>query len=144
MYVLILLSQEATSYDSPIWTAKEENQTNFNSQFWSANVTAVCLTSDLFSIQLPVQAPSLRSLFFQKKILNITFAQWMANRATHIPYLNEPGCYESGFNVGDSDWVQARIGIVGLGRWEFLFEHTGYLEGLVRWRLRQDASNKKY
>ena len=43
----------------------------------------------------------------------------MANRATRIPYLSEPGCYESGFNVGDSDWVQARIGIVGLGRWEF-------------------------
>ena len=74
---------EATSYDSPIWTAKEENQTNFNSQFWSANVTAVCLTSDLFSIQLPVQAPSLRSLFFQKKILNIpSLSGWPTERLT--------------------------------------------------------------
>ncbi|CAB4026328.1 Hypothetical predicted protein, partial [Paramuricea clavata] len=104
-----------TSYDSAIWTAKGNDQTNFNSQFWSANVTEVCLTSDAFSIQFPVQAPSLRSLFFQKNTLNISKDLWinaLEDGITNPAF--EGNCYETGFNVGDPSYVQARIGIVNL------------------------------
>ncbi|CAB4009104.1 Hypothetical predicted protein, partial [Paramuricea clavata] len=112
-------STNDTSYDSAIWTAKGNDQTNFNSQFWSANVTEVCLTSDAFSIQFPVQAPSLRSLFFQKNTLNISKDLWINALEDNItePAFEE-NSYEIGFNVGDSNHVQARIGIVSIGRRE--------------------------
>ena len=111
------LSQDDTSYDSAIWTAKGNDQTNFNSQFWSANVTEVCLISDAFSIQFPVQAPSLRSLFFQNNTLNISKDQWidaLEDGITNPAF--EENSYEIGFNVGDPNYVQARIGIVNIGR----------------------------
>ncbi|CAB4027074.1 Hypothetical predicted protein [Paramuricea clavata] len=107
-----------TSYDSAIWTAKGNDQTNFNSQFWSANVTEVCLTSDAFSIRFSVnnvQAPSLLSLFFQKNTLNISKDLW--NDALEDGIADpafEENCYETGFNVGDPNYIQARIGIVNL------------------------------
>ena len=103
-----------TSYDSPVWTAMDVNQTNFNSQFWSANVTEVCLTSTTFSMQLPVLAPSLRSLFFEKTILNIDASEWLSKLEGIVTPNFTTGCYESGFNVGDADNVQARIGIVSV------------------------------
>jgi hypothetical protein len=96
-------------------TAKGNDQINFNSQFWSANVTEVCLTSDAFSIRFPVQAPSLRSLFFQKNTLTISKDLWIQALEDGIttPAFVE-NCYETGFNVGDPNHVQARIGIVNL------------------------------
>jgi hypothetical protein len=76
------------------------------------------LTSDAFSIQFPVNnvpAPSLRSLFFQKNTLNISKDLWIAALEDGItdPAFEE-NCYETGFNVGDPNYVQARIGIVNL------------------------------
>lgn len=101
---------------SPTWTAKDDSQPIFNSHFWSANVTEVCLTSDIFGIQLPVQAPSLRSLFFEKTILNISTQQWLSALKINITDdLSQPShCYETGFNVGDSNLTLARLGIVSI------------------------------
>lgn len=75
-------------------------------------MTEVCLTSAVFGIQIPVQAPSLRSLFFEKNTLNISAEQWSA--ALHINTTTNftSGCYESGFNVGNSSFLRARLGIV--------------------------------
>ena len=76
------------------------------------------MTSDAFSIQFPVNnvpAPSLRSLFFQKNTLNISKDLW--NDALEDGITNpafEENCYETGFNVGDPNYVKARIGIVNL------------------------------
>jgi hypothetical protein len=73
------------------------------------------LTSDAFSIQFPVQAPSIRSLFFQKNTLNIPKDLWinaLEDGVTNPAF--EENCYETGFNVGDPNYVQARIGIVNL------------------------------
>ena len=77
------------------------------------------MTSDAFSIQFPVQAPSLRSLFFQNNTLNISKDQWIAALEDGItePAFEE-NFYETGFNVGDPNHVQARIGIVSIGRRE--------------------------
>jgi hypothetical protein len=78
------------------------------------------LISDAFSIQFPVQAPSLRSLFFQNNTLNISKDQWINALESNItePAFEE-NLYETGFNVGDPNHVQARIGIVSiLGRRE--------------------------
>ena len=73
------------------------------------------MTSDAFSIQFPVQAPSIRSLFFQKNTLNIPKDLWinaLEDGVTNPAF--EENCYETGFNVGDPNYVQARIGIVNL------------------------------
>ena len=81
----------------------------------------MCLVSqDNFIAQFPVQAPSLRSLFFQKRLVNRTAQQWLNDLAGNAAPFFPDGCYESGFNVGDPSFAQARIGVVSLtGRWEF-------------------------
>lgn len=105
-----------TSYDSKIWQSKDGDQTNFNSQFWSANVSELCLQTNYGRIQIPVAAPSPRSLFFQKKILNISHINFLDSFALLWFYQQRPnfiqGCYEVGINVGDPNFIQARVGIV--------------------------------
>ena len=107
-------------YESEAWTAKGINQTVFNSLFWSANVTEICLVSGgTFSIQIPVAAPSLRSLFFGKRILDMTSQQWVEALEVTPPPIFTTDCYEIGFNVGNESAVAARLGIVstyGAGR----------------------------
>ncbi|CAB4025891.1 Hypothetical predicted protein, partial [Paramuricea clavata] len=102
------------SYESEIWTAKGINRGFLNSQFWSANVTEICLTSVVFNIQIPVAAPSLRSLFFEKTILNMTSQQWIDSLVQPATPMFTPGCFEIGFNVGNESGAspRARIGIV--------------------------------
>ncbi|CAB4034547.1 Hypothetical predicted protein [Paramuricea clavata] len=104
-----------TSYDSAIWTAKGEDQIQFNSHFWSANVTEVCLTSTGFGIQLPVKGPSLRSLFFENITLEIPIEQWIDGIKINISHLNfTNACFKSGFNVGDPNSVRVRLGVVSV------------------------------
>ncbi len=90
-----------------------------NSQFWSANVSEICLSSSVFQLKIPVAAPSLRSLFFEKRLLsNLTLDQWVNHiTATPIPTFT-PGCYEIGFNVGGEAAMdpRARLGIVSIHR----------------------------
>ena len=100
------------AYESELWTAKGTNQSVLNSQFWSANVTEICLTSAVFNIQIPVTAPSLRSLFFEKRILDMTSQQWADSLVVVANPIFTPGCFEIGFNVGNEDTVRARLGIV--------------------------------
>ncbi|CAB4009015.1 Hypothetical predicted protein, partial [Paramuricea clavata] len=116
-------SPDDGGYESELWTTKGINQTLFNSQFWSANVTEVCLTSVIFNIQIPVEAPSLRSLFFEKKILNMTSQQWVDSIAPlWDDTISTPnftaGCFEIGFNVGDEGGAapRARLGILSTHR----------------------------
>ena len=77
----------------------------------------MCLTTPkFFGISFPVQAPNLHSLFFEKKVLDMNAQQWID--ATTLTGKNvvlndfKAGCYEIGFNVGDENEIQARIGIV--------------------------------
>ena len=85
-----------------------------NSQFWSANVTEICLSSLIFTIRIPVEAPSLRSLFFEKRILNMTSEQWVDSLEGGASQVFTPGCFEIGFNVGNETGAppRARLGIV--------------------------------
>ncbi|CAB3996584.1 Hypothetical predicted protein, partial [Paramuricea clavata] len=102
------------SYESEIWTSKGIDQVFLNSQFWSANVTEICLSSTVFSIRIPVAAPSLRSLFFEKRILNMTSQQWFDSLQGSAFPMFTPGCFEIGFNVGNETGapLRARLGIV--------------------------------
>ena len=75
-------------------------------------MTEVCLTSAVFGIQIPVQAPSLRSLFFEKNTLSISLEQWTAALRVSDVVNFTSGCFESGFNVGSSSLLRARLGIV--------------------------------
>ena len=108
----VIIIQNDTAYDSEIWTAKDSDQTVFNSQFWSASVYEVCLWSRAFVIPFPVHAPSLRSLFFGKHVLNRTIAEWEGNSTFHMstPSFTD-GCFEAGFNVGDPNVLKVRLGI---------------------------------
>ena len=77
----------------------------------------VCLVSDGFGTQFPVQAPSLRSLFFKRKILNISTQDWLVGvkiPTNNLNFTND--CFQSGFNVGNSSLVRARLGIVSVIR----------------------------
>jgi hypothetical protein len=116
IYRLFLLFQADTSYDSPLWTTKD----TFYAQFWSAKVNEVCLSTGSgdpgFFVQFPVQAPSLRSLLVQKKALNINASVWQRGSVNLLDLNFTEGCYEAGFNVGDPSGIQARIGIVSVGR----------------------------
>ena len=80
----------------------------------------MCLTTGPgttgFFVQFPVQAPSLRSLFFQKTALNINASVWHPGFFSVLNLNFTEGCYEAGFNVGDPSGIQARIGIVSVGR----------------------------
>ena len=80
----------------------------------------MCLTTASgsigFSVQFPVQAPSLRSLLVQKKALNINASVWQRGSVNFLDLNFTEGCYEAGFNVGDPSRIQARIGIVSVGR----------------------------
>ena len=108
-------STSETGYYSEHWTAKEESQTVFNSQFWSANVTEVCISSTGFKIQFPVLAPSLRSLFFENTTIEIPLQQWLDGIKIDISNLDfTNACFVSGFNVGSPNLVQARFGIVSV------------------------------
>ena len=78
-------------------------------------MTEVCLTSTGFGIQLPVNGPSLRSLFFENITLEIPIEQWIGGikiNASHLNFTN--GCFKSGFNVGDPNSVRARLGVVSV------------------------------
>jgi hypothetical protein len=82
---------------------------------FDANVTAVCLSSrNFFGISFPVQAPNLYSLFFEKKFLDMNPQDWIDGITDGNAVINnfDAGCYEIGFNVGDENEIQARIGIV--------------------------------
>ena len=89
-----------------------------NPQFWSANVSEICLSSDAFMISIPVAAPSLRSLFFEKRILDMLISDWTGSLTPQtvmiFPTLNfTPECSEIGFNVGGEAPAPAvRLGIV--------------------------------
>jgi hypothetical protein len=85
-----------------------------DSSNFDANVTAVCLTSDNFGISFPVQAPNLHSLFFGKKILQLNPQDWINGITADGVAINhfQSGCYEVGFNVGDKNEIQARMGVV--------------------------------
>ncbi|CAB3988808.1 Hypothetical predicted protein [Paramuricea clavata] len=102
------------TYESELWTAKGTDQCILNSQFWSANVTEICLASAVFNIQIPVEAPSLRSLFFEKRILNMNSQQWADSLVQDANPVFTTGCFEIGFNVGNEseDAPRARLGIV--------------------------------
>ena len=81
--------------------------------YFDANVTAVCLSSEIFGISFSIQAPNLHSLFFEKKVLDMNAQDWInATRVSVMINDFQPGCYEIGFNVGDENEIQARIGIV--------------------------------
>jgi hypothetical protein len=83
-------------------------------------VTEVCLTSTGFGIQLPVNGPSLRSLFFENITLEIPIRQWIDGIKIDVSNLNfTNGCFKSGFNVGDPNSVRARLGVVSV------FPHAG-------------------
>ena len=106
------------SYESELWTTKGINQRLFNSLF-CANVTEICLTSSIFNIQIHVAAPSLRSLFFEKRILNMTSQQWIDLVAQlWVDSIRAPnlttGCFEVDFNVVDESGAapRARLGII--------------------------------
>ena len=103
------------SHDSEEWTAKWMDQQDLNSQFWSANVSEICLQSDLFNIKIPVAAPSLRSLFFEKRILDMSISDWtdsLTAKGQAYGVTFDPDCYEIGFNVGsESPNPAARLGI---------------------------------
>lgn len=92
-------------------------QTAFNPMFWSTNVSEICVQAGGLDFKISVQAPSMRSLFFEKRILNTNPQFWLD--AIYITPLRSEfnfvhGCYEAGFNVGNSTSVRARLGIVSL------------------------------
>ncbi|XP_046855218.1 uncharacterized protein LOC124448261 [Xenia sp. Carnegie-2017] len=105
------------AYDSERWTSKSPSL-----QYSSANVTEVCLAvRNRLKLQFHVQAPSMRSLFFEKKLLsNVPLSTWVDSlnvpNATKMHLLTTPtSCYEIGFNVGDSyarHPIFARLGAV--------------------------------
>lgn len=71
-------------------------------------------------MQISVSAPSARSLFFGQKLLNISASYFLNSFTklwihTQLPNFSS-GCYESGFNVGDVNFIQARFGIVSVNR----------------------------
>ena len=92
------------------------DQQDLNSQFWSANVSEICLRSDVFNVKIPVAAPSLRSLFFQKRILGMSGSDWTDSLSEEGKALGidfDKDCYEIGFNVGgELPNPAARLGIV--------------------------------
>ncbi|XP_046856415.1 uncharacterized protein LOC124449513 [Xenia sp. Carnegie-2017] len=113
-------SSSSTNYESRIWQSKEDEQTNFNSQFWSASVSTICLQTYYGFMQISVSAPSARSLFFGQKLLNISASYFLTSFTklwmhTQLPNFSS-GCYDSGFNVGDVNFIQARFGIVSVNR----------------------------
>ncbi|XP_046862366.1 uncharacterized protein LOC124455778 [Xenia sp. Carnegie-2017] len=113
-------SSSSTNYESRIWQSKEDEQTNFNSQFWSASVSTICLQTYYGFMQISVSAPSARSLFFGQKLLNISASYFLNSFTklwihTQLPNFSSR-CYESGFNVGDVNFIQARFGIVSVNR----------------------------
>ena len=77
-------------------------------------MTELCLASPAFDIRIPVAAPSLRSLFFEKRILNMTSQQWVDSLQGSVNPIFTPGCFEIGFNVGNGTGAppRARLGIV--------------------------------
>ncbi|XP_046852454.1 uncharacterized protein LOC124445750 [Xenia sp. Carnegie-2017] len=109
-----------TSYNSAMWTSKGPYQTAFNPMFWSTYVNEVCVMAGGIHYNISVKAPSMRSLFFEKKKLNLSSQEWLKgiknyNYTTKFNFV--PGCYEAGFNVGDhynSTSLRARFGIVSL------------------------------
>ncbi|XP_046856621.1 uncharacterized protein LOC124449726 isoform X2 [Xenia sp. Carnegie-2017] len=110
---------KAAAYDSEVWTSKMSNSVT-NDLFWSANVSEVCVTvKNVLEIQFSMKAPSLRSLFFEKRLINVSLASWInatnlseQNRTDLQPITLFPQCYEIGFNVGDPKYAAARIGVV--------------------------------
>ncbi|XP_046845286.1 low-density lipoprotein receptor-related protein 5-like [Xenia sp. Carnegie-2017] len=108
------------SYNSAIWTSSGPYQTAFNPMFWSTNVSEVCVMAGGIHFNVSVKAPSMRSLFFEKKKLYLSSQEWLkgiknSNYTTKFNFV--PGCYEAGFNVGDhynSTSLRARFGIVSL------------------------------
>jgi hypothetical protein len=80
------------------------------------------LSSEDFGISFPVQAPNFHSLFFGKKILNLNPQDWINGTRDPGFAINnfQEGCFEIGFNVGDENEIQARIGVVSknnTGQW---------------------------
>jgi hypothetical protein len=67
-----------------------------------------------FGISFPVQAPNLYSLFFGKKVLGLNPQDWISSIMVDGVRMNDfqSGCYEVGFNVGDKNEIQARLGVV--------------------------------
>lgn len=57
-----------------------------------------------------MQAPSLRSLFFNKRILPVPLSNWTKNVVNETWF--SQNCSEAGFNVGREDFAQVRFGIV--------------------------------
>ena len=72
------------------------------------------MSSQNFGISFPVQAPNLHSLFFEKKILELNPQDWINGITNASVAINnfQDGCFEIGFNVGDENEIQARIGVV--------------------------------
>ena len=104
--------QDITSYNAERWTSRNPYQ--LESTHFDANVSEVCLSSEDFGISFPVQAPNFYSLFFGKKILDLNPQDWInaiTNDGVAINNFQE-GCFEIGFNVGDENEIQARIGVV--------------------------------
>jgi hypothetical protein len=78
-----------------------------------------------FGISFPVQAPNFHSLFFGKKILDLNPQDWINGTRDPGFAINnfQEGCFEIGFNVGDENEIQARIGVVSknnTGQWAFI------------------------
>jgi hypothetical protein len=84
------------------------------STHFDANVSEVCLSSDDFGISFPVNAPNFHSLFFGKKILGLNPQDWINGITDGDVSINnfQQGCFEIGFNVGEENEIQARIGVV--------------------------------
>ena len=113
--------QNITSFNAERWTSRN-NPYQLESTHFDANVTAVCLSSEDFGISFPVQAPNFYSLFFEKKILELSPQDWIngiTNPRVAVDNFQD-GCFEIGFNVGDENEIQARIGVVSknnAGEW---------------------------
>jgi hypothetical protein len=72
------------------------------------------LSSESFGISFPVNAPNFHSLFFEKQILDLNPEDWINAITEDVVSVNDfqEGCFEIGFNVGDENEIQARIGVV--------------------------------